>query len=232
MHLLTQTNMSSKIVWGYLFLLAIIFFLVIFSTYQLERVNFIATEIEENWLPATRTLGDINKGLSDLRIAEYQIAVSTSSTDIETLLGNIQKTIQTIQDEQAIYEDLIITEEEKKYYDIFCQKWEAYRTENRKIQNLSRDNHIPDALAILNGPSHAIFQEMSSLMEHLININEKGGIETSHRGDSIYTLSSLQIISLGIFALIVGITICIIMSYFLITTASVTRKYKFISSKR
>lgn len=210
----------------------VIFVLVFFSIYQLERVNYIATEIEVNWLPATRILGDINKGISELRLAEYQHIVANSPEEMDALAKGIDDKIRHIQDKQAVYEPLIVTPEEKDIYAAFCQKWKTYLTENRKIVSLSSQNQKTEALSLLHDRSETTFSEMNLDLGNLIDINEKGGIDTSNRGDSILALSSLQLIALGVFALIVGLIICIFMTYFLITNVSVTRKYQFISEKR
>lgn len=226
-----QSTISSRIIWSYLFLLAIILVLVFFSIYQLERVNYIATEIEVCWLPATRTLGDINKGLSELRITEYQYVLSHSPDERDSLAQKIQDRIQFIHQEQQIYEPLMVSEEEKNIYHQFCLLWDRYQLANRPILSLSSIDQNSEALSILHGPSKPLYDEMNALLETLININERGGIETSHRGDSIYALSTLQIISLGVFALVIGVIVCIFLTYCLVTTISVTRKYKFISDK-
>ncbi len=230
--LFNRSKISSRIIWSYIFLLVVIFLLVIFSLYQLERVNYIATEIEVNWLPATRTLGDINKGLSELRIAEYQHVTASTPEEKELLVQAVTKKIQWVQDERIIYEALIVLDKEKRLYDQFCQRWEVYLAENRKIMTLSTNDRMQEALLLLRGRSQESFTEMNDFMQQLIDINEEGGIATSHRGDSISALSSVQIIGLGAFAFVVGIVICIFMTYYLITNVSVTRKYKFLSGKR
>lgn len=230
--LFNRSKISSRIIWSYFFLLAVIFFLVIFSLYQLERVNYIATEIEVNWLPATRTLGDINKGLSEVRIAEYQHVSASTPEEMEALTQAVAEKIQWVMDEQKVYEPLIVLDEEKRLYDRFCQRWETYRTENQKIITASANDRKQEALLLLGSRSQELFGEMNDLLYQLIDLNEEGGIATSHRGDSIFALSSVQIIGLGALALVVGIIICIFMTYFLITTVSVTRKYKFLSGKR
>jgi len=231
MKLFNLPTISARIIGGYLILLVAIFVLVLFSLYQLERVNYIATEIEVNWLPATRTLGDINKGLSELRITEYRHIASDSQEEMDVLAKNIDDRIRTIQEERALYEPLIVTPEEKDIYDAFCSSWNQYLEESRPITATSSNRQKGEALSRINARSQTLYGEMNSYMEKLIDINEQGGIETSHRGDSILALSTFQIITMGVFALIVGIVICVFMTYFLITNVSVTRKYKFISEK-
>lgn len=232
MRFFNQFTISSRIIWSYIVLLAIIFALVFFSIYQLERVNYIATEIELCWLPATRTLGDINKGISEMRIAEYRHIAENSAGERETAAQIIEGKIRLIEKERGIYEPLIITPEERTLYNDFSKQWEVYLTEDREILALSMQNKNEEALLRLHEQSKTTFEAMNRDLERLIDINEKGGIDTSRRGDSILANSSLLIIALGVLGLVVGVIICIFTAYYLITKVSVTRKYKFVSDKR
>jgi len=222
---------STKIIISYMLLFFIIMALGAFSITQLNNVNYIAAEIEKIWLPATRTLGDINKNLAELRILELQHISSSSQEEMDQFEKQAQEMIDGIAGEQAIYEPLIVLEEEKKLYAAFRENWGQYVKETQQILSLSREEKKAEALSRLRGDSQILYKNSSDSIIGLINLNEHGGVDLSRRADFIYTLSSLQIVLLIVAALFVGLSASTYITYSLLVYVRISKKYQFLPTK-
>ncbi|MEW6236883.1 MAG: MCP four helix bundle domain-containing protein [Candidatus Omnitrophota bacterium] len=231
MNRFSNMKFSTKIIVSYMLLFFIIVALGAFSITQLNNVNYIATEIEKIWLPATRTLGDINKCISELRIIELQHISSSSKDDMDRFENQAKEIIGGIASEQSIYEPLIVLNEEKILYASFRENWARYIKETERIFALSRENKKSEALSMLRDESQLLYNNSSDSIIGLINLNEHGGIDLSQRADFISSLSSLQIVILIVAGLFVGISASTYITYSLLVYVRISKKYQFLPAK-
>ena len=84
--------------------------------------------------------------------------------------GRMKKLLENFNKSATVYEKLLPTPEEKKIYRAFRSKWEEYMQVHDKMFALAKQNKTQEAVAILTTRSRDIFNEITELLEKIINI--------------------------------------------------------------
>ncbi|MEO6696737.1 MAG: methyl-accepting chemotaxis protein, partial [Gammaproteobacteria bacterium] len=186
-------RMAKKLLISFGLVCAIVIGMGIFSESKLEKINGVSTEMELNWLPSVRLTSDMNTNTSDLRIAELQHLLSLTPAEMAHWEKNMSEVLVTLAKNQAQYEPLISSDEQRRLYETFKQVWTAYMAEHEKILALSKQSKTDEAKTILRGDSQKKFDEASARLIELAALNVRGAQDASRQGDELYASSRIFI---------------------------------------
>ncbi len=127
-----------------------------------------------NWVPSVNFVNAINTNTSDLRIAEGSHIMSTTPDDMAKAEADFQSTLTDMKKNQAAYEPLISSEEERKTYEEFKQKFAEYMNLHEKLFTLSRANQNAEAAELFKGEMKTCYDSFSALLLKNVNINVDG----------------------------------------------------------
>ncbi len=193
-----------KLLVSFLAVLALTAFLGIFSILKLRDVNQTSTDMEINWMPSVKVTADMNTNTSDFRIAELQHINSPTKAEMDAREKDLNKVLATLKSNQAAYEKLISSGEEKKRYEEFKAQWASYLEQHTKVVDLSRFNRKKEALAVLRGKSQQEFDAACATLLELADLNMRGGQTASRLGDQLYASSRLWVIAVLCGSLLLG----------------------------
>ncbi len=197
-------TIGKKIGIGFSIILLLLTVSGIFSTIQLAKVNDLTTEMETKWLPSTRFVSDMNTNTSDFRIAELQHILSTTESGMRSWEQAMQKQLAGLEKNLNAYRPIATTPEEQALLSKFDSNWRDYIAEHDKVVALSRANKNEEAKALIRGKSQAEFDEVSAILLEIVDLNAKGGIAASKRGDELYASSRTLIIALLMISIAAG----------------------------
>lgn len=202
MHWFYNLRMAKKLLVSFGLVCIIVTGMGFFSVVQLEKVNGVSTEMEMNWLPSVRLTSDMNTNTSDFRIAELQHVLSVTPEEMAYWEKNMNEVLATLAKNQAQYEPLISSDEERRLYEAFKHAWTAYMAEHGKVLALSRQNKNDEAKTLLRGESQKKFDEASARLLELATLNVKGAQDASHQGDKMYASSLIFVWALVAIAVV------------------------------
>jgi len=179
MHWFENLTISKKLLLSFATLIICTCCLGIFSISKLVKVNAVSTEIAADWLPSVNILGKLQLSLARYRISESSHISSVSPDE----MGNNEKAMTTrldiIHQQQAIYEPLISSEEERKKYEDLKFLIDNYLKINQKMISLSRQGNKDEARALFKGDSNKQFRAMTEKAESLSKLNEDGATQSN-----------------------------------------------------
>jgi len=193
----------------------------IVSIIKMETVNEQSTIMAENWMPSIVITNKINTETSDFRIFEYDHILSKSDEEMAKDEVQMKETLEVMKKDFQIYESLISSDEERAIYGKFTERFNEYLRLHEKLISASRENRTEDALKLIR-ESDAVYDEFSSILMNLVDLNIKGGQESSHEGDVIYSNAKILLISI----IVIVILISIIIAFFI--TNSITNSLKYL----
>jgi methyl-accepting chemotaxis protein len=158
--------------------------------------------MEMNWLPSVRLTSDMNTNTSDFRIAELQHVLSVTPEEMAYWEKSMNEVLATLAKNQAQYEPLISSDEERRLYEAFKYAWTAYMAEHEKVLALSKQNKNDEAKTLLRGESQKKFDEANTKLLELSTLNVKGAEDASHRGDEMYASSRIFIWAMAAIAVV------------------------------
>src|SRR5260370_32652876 len=114
-------TIKTKLIAAFAAVLAVTMGLGVFAILRLAAVNDQAAEIRDNWLPATRALGELSGKTERYRIAEAGYVMSRTAEHIAVAERNISAAMEARDKAWAAYEPLIAPGAERQLADAFLR---------------------------------------------------------------------------------------------------------------
>ena len=162
---------------------AILIIMAAANMFSIRNMRSIKSEIDEvtsNWLPRGIAISDINKNTTNLRLNQLQHAMATDEESKQLLSEVMIGLIDKINENLDTYEKLktesesrnLYSDEERKLYNEFDNKWERYQELSFTFFALSRDNRRRAAVDLLNGEARQVFNDFGNDLEELVKVNQ------------------------------------------------------------
>ena len=189
--------------WSIVVLALLVGGLALFALYSWSRVaqiNAASTQIERNWLPSTRLLGQMEVDALAYRVAAMQHVLSLRDEDMRRYEEEMAAALASLDEARGRYEPLIVSEEERDLYSAFGSTWARHLEESQAALALSRENQNQEAVAVLRQEPQALFDEADAHLEDLIVLNVETAAAISRQGDDIlgeFQLALVMLLILG-----------------------------------
>lgn len=199
-------NLSLKAKLGGIFatLLALMAVLGAVALMQMVSIREQTRLITSNWLPSVNSVNEINTATSDFRLAQFEHLNATSPEAMAAQDEEITGIVALIKEQQAIYEPLILSDEERAIYDEMANSIDEYIGLHEQFLLLSRANNIAGGTEFLM-KADPLFNKMSDAALALVEFNAEGADAAAAEGERIYASArTLVLIIIGV-ALAVGV---------------------------
>jgi len=124
--MLSKYSIRAKIITTVAFLLLALIGVGTFAILQLRAINANAVDIETNWLPSVRTLGELRASAITYRIVVRDYVAETDVDARMKVSETLQKVAERTDKVRKEYEAFITTDEERALYKEFSDDWAAY----------------------------------------------------------------------------------------------------------
>lgn len=177
----------------------------ILSVMLMKEVNEGTTIVSANWLPSVIIAEELNTATSDFRIAEASHVISQDNT---TMLKH-EQTIERVKTEinsmfTEYYTVLLTNATDKALIENAISLWEQYLAVHNEMITYSKNNDTTSAMAIMEGQSETLFNQVSSVFLQLVEFNKDGADQASLDGDDLYDSTRFIIIGILIFVIVTG----------------------------
>lgn len=168
------------------------------NAFTIGNMAALKTEIDDVtsiWLPRAVAIADINLNTSLLRTNQLQHAFATDEASKQAQAEIMITLIDNINDHLDTYGRLktesearnLYSEAERNRYAAFDEKWETYQDLSFSFFQLSRENNIQEAVALLNGEAREVFNDFSADLVELVRINKEDAFDAAARADITYS---------------------------------------------
>ena len=186
------------------FLMALTIALGLFSLVQMSKINDGTTDINQNWLPSTRYVLNLNVNTSDFRLAQVQLANSPEAQDRARYQARMEATLKDIEKNKSQYAPLIASAQERKAYEGFLREWQSYMDASKDVVMLANKGQLEEARDLTRGNTRAIFEKTAVYLEDLVRINTEGSLAASKACDDLYSSAKLLVICMLVASLMAG----------------------------
>jgi methyl-accepting chemotaxis protein len=204
--MLSRLSIRSKITAVLVILLVAMAGMGLFAIRQMQAINANTVDIQTNWMPSVRVLGDLRASVITYRnvIREHML-----SELIEEKLAQ-EKTLETVLEANVkarqAYEKMIATPEERALYNEWVEIWETYKKGTQEVMALSRKaaGSYPREAHDLNTLTvNLIGIKADGVLNKDIELNNKGADAAGREATSTYNTAFMLV------AIILGAAILI-----------------------
>ena len=179
---------------------------------KMRSINANTVDIQTNWLPSVRVLGELRAGVTTYRnvIRQHMLAES-----LEEKLAN-EKTLETVVANnmrlRANYEKLITSPAERALYEEWGRVWDTYKQGTLEVMELSRKaaGKMPQEANALNTKTvNPIGLKADELLIKDIELNTKGSDAAGLEAEASYNSAFMLVMTILAIAAVVGIGISV-----------------------
>ncbi len=175
----------------------------------MQELNDGTNKIEKSWLPNMIKVNQINKMVSDYRVAVTRYVFATEAEEKLYWDKTRKNLIKKIAYSKASYEGTITSDLEHNIYQDFAHNYADYVKKSEVMLALSSRNETAAALKVLraNGLN---FNEMTGHLEKLVQLNSEGGVDAAQLNNQLFKLSQQIIYVVVLIILMITILFMII----------------------
>ncbi len=171
---LSDLKIGARLTAGIALLLILMLIVAGAALSKMTSLRNATTEIASNWLPSVSMAHSLNGAASDFRLSEVASLRATDEDAINKAEKGMSTALAAIAENSKGIEALLSSDEEKKLFQQFQQKWAAYMVTHGQIKEYVKANAIRDARALFDGASSGQFDEASAALDAITSYNEKG----------------------------------------------------------
>src|SRR5579864_459075 len=195
MQKLDDISIKVKVIAAFGLMLFVMALLGWLSLQRLAAVNDGAKDIRDNWLVATRALGEFK--FHTMRYRQLQAAHIISATDDEA--ASEAKTMLAVAESanQAwkIYEPTVASNEERSLADQIQQAWHTYFLANDKLMQLDKQHDDMISARLYKGELRSTYNAFADLLTKDIDLNIAGAAQAVAGNEALYASARVWILS-------------------------------------
>jgi len=131
----------------------------IFAIVKISGQNDVIGDLAENQIVGIRSAGQLDALVGSFRRGELLAGMAQDPAAREKYLKRMSDDLEKIKNQQAAYEKLIDSDQERKTYDDFKKAWTSYAAESPKVVELVRQGNITAIDSAIRGDSSKYFNQ-------------------------------------------------------------------------
>src|SRR5215210_4052942 len=202
--MLAKHSISAK-----LFAIVSFLFLVIatiggFSFMQMRAINAAAQDIQAQWLPSVRWIGEMRVQSARYRavLRDHLIVADAERADVDK---NLAARKADFEKAQRAYQPLISSPAERELADQLGSQWQAFASASAEVQSLATKGDVATAKGINVSKVVPVGRAMDATLAKLVELNDKGAEAAGQRAQATYWSAVGLMSAILIGAIILGL---------------------------
>jgi methyl-accepting chemotaxis protein len=175
--MLSGYSIRTKVSLVIAFLLVAMTGMGLLAVVKMLDINANAEDIQQNWLPSVRALGDVKSGTMTYRTTVRAHMLGETAADKEAMDKRLATTVDQIAKYRKTYESHISSNDERALYDEWSRKWDKYITGAKQVVEISRASvgkGVHDAQTLNQTTVNALGKDADDILDKSIEFNNKG----------------------------------------------------------
>ncbi|MGP6460994.1 methyl-accepting chemotaxis protein [Pseudomonas parakoreensis] len=215
-------NIAPRAGLGFGVLALMVFALGAFALLQMSNMRAQSDEVDNNWLPSVMAVGEMSQDMLRLRALTMRLLLNRDPQALAQNVAKLNDLRGVLSEAQQRYDVLIVLPEERKLFDRFKVAEHKYLEFQAQVMQLSAQNRVEEAAAILNGEMSPLADEMAVTLKELVELNKHNANLATEAARLVFINSRVWVgVMIGITALItIGLALLLTRSIVLPLTQS------------
>jgi methyl-accepting chemotaxis protein len=179
---------------------------------KMQAINANAMDIQANWLPSIKALGDLRSGVINYRNVMRSHLLAETLEEKLAAEKSLERVVERNNKIRAVYEPLITSPEERAIYQEWGANWDEYKAGSQQVMALSRASvgKIPhDASELNNKTVNPIGIKSDALLDKDIALNDKGADQAGKDATQTFDAAFLMLAVILAVSVVLGIGVAI-----------------------
>jgi methyl-accepting chemotaxis protein len=202
---LRNVSIRTKVAAAFGVMLLIIGAIGFFAIDRLAGVNATTVDINTNWLPSVRYIGEVRYNMARHRAILSRHVMVGEPAQKAQVEERIKVALQNVEAARKKYEPLIASADERGAYEKFSTAWGDYLKSVDEMLAISRKNQAAEAMQMFVTKVSQAGLAAETTVDKIVELNLKGADAAQAQGDRIYASSRLFVLGAIALALVVAI---------------------------
>ena len=182
---LTRLSISAKLFAIVSFLFIVIAVIGGFAFLQMRSINMAAQDIQAQWLPSVRWIGEMRVQSSRFRavLRDYLILPDTERADIDK---NLAARKADFEKAAKAYQPLISSPAERDLAEQLEKQWQGFLAASVDVQSLAAKGNVAEAKDLNAGKVVPIGRTMDQTLAKLVELSDKGAEAAGQSAEATY----------------------------------------------
>jgi len=196
-------NIAPRAGLGFGVLALMVFALGAFALLQMSNMRAQSDEVDNNWLPSVMAVGEMSQDMLRLRALTMRLLLNRDPQALAQNVAKLNDLRGVLSEAQQRYDVLIVLPEERKLFDRFKVAEHRYLEFQAQVMQLSAQNRVEEAAAILNGEMSPLADDMAVTLKELVELNKHNANLATEAARLVFINSRVWVgVMIGITALI------------------------------
>ncbi|MBB6154311.1 methyl-accepting chemotaxis protein [Pseudomonas sp. JAI115] len=196
-------NIAPRAGLGFGVLALMVFALGAFALLQMSNMRAQSDEVDNNWLPSVMAVGEMSQDMLRLRALTMRLLLNRDPQALAQNVAKLNDLRGVLSEAQQRYDVLIVLPEERKLFDRFKVAEHKYLEFQAQVMQLSAQNRVEEAAAILNGEMSPLADDMAVTLKELVELNKHNANLATEAARLVFINSRVWVgVMIGITALI------------------------------
>ncbi len=202
----------SKLSIAFGFLLLITASLGLFAVNEFTALLHAVDEQGDTAMPSVQHLIAVQRQVTALRLAELGSIPASNAEELARFERESSSRIDGIEHELTSFESLGLAESERTVLVEFRALWKDYLAEHDRVVELLRQSRSTEAQALVRARAARLFDELSGMLQQLMDINFQQGREADQQADLSYEDSRRGVALWLAISLVLGAGLCVLIA--------------------
>src|SRR6267378_1669226 len=190
---LTRLSIGTKLFAIVSFLFLVIAIIGGIAFLQMRAINAAAQDIQANWLPSVRWIGEMRVQSARFRaiLRDHLIVADTERADVDK---NLAARKADFEKAAKAYQPLISSPAERELADQLEKQWQSFASASADVQSLANKGDVAAAKDINAKKVVPVGRAMDATLAKLVELNDKGAEVAGHSAEATY-LSAIRLMA-------------------------------------
>lgn len=165
-------NIAPRAGLGFGLLALMVFALGAFALLQMSNMRAQSDEVDNNWLPSVMAVGEMSQDMLRLRALTMRLLLNRDPKALDQNVAKLNELRSGLSEAQQRYDRLIALPEERALFDRFKVAEHKYLELQAQVLQLSAQNRVAEASAILNDQMSPLADEIAVTLRDLVEMNK------------------------------------------------------------
>jgi methyl-accepting chemotaxis protein len=191
MSTIDNLSIKAKMIAAFAVLLVVTVALGLLAVQRLAAINASARDLRDNWLVATRALGDFK--YQTMRYRQLQAAHILSATDDEAAkeLATMGQVVDAAGKAWSRYEKTLSPGEERAVADQIQRAWLDYLTANDRLMEADRKHDVAASARLYKGDLRTTYNAFAGLLDQDLDVQQHGAAQNVSEGEALYASAQI-----------------------------------------
>jgi len=198
-------SISTKLISGFLAVIALSILMGGISLWKLAGVNENVNQLGDNWMVSVYTIGQVSDGLANLRRLDLAYLGTEGAEAHAGYEREMVEYAEQVKTNWAAYEPTITLDEEKRIAPELKEMWQRYHAYHEQSMGLLREGKNAEAKALIYGDEKAAYYKTQKDSDDLLSINYKASRDEVKVAHAAYSSARLTTVVVLCGTIVVGL---------------------------